>query len=194
MIEVANKIIENFDIDEDNYSTILDLENKFTLKGSIENNFIYSKQDSTSGKIHINFHNCKNSKIFIGSNFRGSVNVFIKGDNSIIYIGDNVFFTNIQIRSFQNNDKVFLGNKVSSTGSTLFISGGECAESKDTGIIVGDDCLFSYGITIRNGDAHPIYNIDSMKLLNAPIKPIVLDPHTTYSVNLAKKYTNKYLT
>jgi len=31
---------------------------------------------------------------------------------------------------------------------------------------VGDDCLFSYGITFRNADAHLIYNVETMKRVN----------------------------
>ncbi|GAB6898292.1 acyltransferase [Kineosporia succinea] len=44
------------------------------------------------------------------------------------------------------------------------------------GITIGEDCMFSFSVEIRDTDTHAIYDIDSGERIN-PDKPIVLGDH-----------------
>lgn len=102
-----------------------------------KNNILVCEDNVTLWNSRIDF-NGDNSLLYLSSsNFDYSVNLSINGNN-ICFIGKNNFFNGI---------------------STIVLS-----ESKN--IIIGGDCLFSYGISIRVADGHLIYNTKTKERLN----------------------------
>ena len=91
------------------------------------------------------------------------------GSNSIIYLSSNkhIYYLFISL----NNDNVFY------IGKNNYFSGKfSVTLSEQKHCIIGNDCLFSFGIWIRNADPHLIYDINSKNRLNAT-KSIFIGDH-----------------
>ncbi len=166
LIKKAKDIINNFDLNENNFNKMAD-----DKKG----NLVLSKS-VIPDKVKIEFNNSCNCRVFIGSNVRGSFSININKDNSTVYIGDNCHLKQTILKSECINDFIVLGNHVITSGAVAFRSGLRSGNSSSA-IIVGDDCMFSHGITVRNTDAHPIWSIETMQQVNKPKDFIYIEPH-----------------
>lgn len=171
-LELAKKSIENFSITKTHYSTDFN-HNEIEVCGDGD---IYFKGEKLNAKININFGDTKGNKVFIGKNFMGGVSAVFRGDNSILFIGDECTFNDVQIRSCQNKDFIAIGNQVTVTSTNVWISGNGAGESNPA-IIIGDDCMFAYDIVIRNSDAHYIYELSTDEHLNKPKGIVHIEPH-----------------
>lgn len=95
---------------------------------------------------------CLNSNITIA---KGSVlrdtKIFIKGKNHKLYIGKFVSMKGgkISLEGDENNE-IYIGEKT--TIEDALISATEC----NSKVLIGEDCMFSNKIEIRNGDSHSI--------------------------------------
>lgn len=134
--------------------------NDFKNSEYIDNNKIYVNPEKSV---------LKNSKV----NF--------KGENNILFVEDGVTLENSTISFSGNNCVVYLSssNKVyylsidvyqSSAvffGHNSYFNGAVHAiASEGQNIIVGNDCLFSFGIWIRTADPHLVYSVETHKRLN----------------------------
>ena len=171
-IDIAKQSIENFSIDETLYSEVNEFK-KINVKG---NGRIFVKDLKIAANISIDFRDSSGCKVFLGSNLRGNITIFFNGDNSLLYIGNNCFLKKLDIRSFQPDDFIAIGSGVTTTSTNTWISG-KTAGSAKPAIIIGDDCMFSYDIVIRNSDAHPIFNVDTDDQLNEPKGIVHIEPH-----------------
>ena len=184
---IAAKSIENFSLNEKEYS-LLDINHGFTIYGEERNVFV--KDNNGKAQVTINFGNSINCKVFIGENLEGELNVTFHGNNSILYIGSGCKLRKVQIRSFQNNDFIAVGNYVTTTAQNIWISGNG-AGNANPAIIIGDDCMFSYDIVIRNSDAHPIFSSTTDLQVNEPSGIVHIEPHVWIceKVNILKTTT-----
>jgi len=171
-IEVAKESIENFSIDENHYYT-LSAAGNVIARG---NGSVFCKEENTHAEIKIEFGQTKGCKVYLGRNMRGKISVMFKGDNSLLFIGDNCKLVNLKIRSFQSDDFIAVGSSVTTTSDNIWISGNGAGEAKPA-IIIGDDCMFSYDIVIRNSDAHPIYSLTTGEQVNEPKAIVHIEPH-----------------
>lgn len=120
-----------------------------------------------------NFHSLKflNSTIdFYGSNnivffdenvTLNNTTINIKGDNNIIFFSSSKkqYYLSIDI---YNNSVIFFGENNYFNGKLNIVL------SEAQNLVIGNDCLFSYGITIRTSDAHPIYDLNTYLRINEP--------------------------
>ena len=72
-------------------------------------------------------------------------------------------------------------NLTVSGGARVIIGAGSTAETalvvaQAGDVVIGEDCMFSFGIEIRTTDTHAIYDIDSGERIN-PDKPISIGDH-----------------
>lgn len=97
----------------------------------------------------------------------------IVGSNNVVKISDS-YFCNVHIRIYGNRNSILVG------ASTRFVNGGKIWVEDSDGLLeigagcsfenvslnlvesgfrisIGKDCMFSYGIELRNSDSHPIY-------------------------------------
>ena len=88
--------------------------------------------------IQINGHNIT---VKIGKNVRMGkwCDIHVIGDNIQVEIGDDC--------TFGHQCKIF-------------------ARENGSKIIIGEDCMFGAQITVRNGDGHPIYNLETGERIN----------------------------
>ena len=94
----------------------------------------------------------------------------IRGNNNSIHIGKNSFYRSGKIYTmFGEEAHIHIAENTSVQGAYLLCDSGKS-------ILIGKDCMLATDIMIRTGDKHPIYDIESNKLINEP-KSIVLGDH-----------------
>lgn len=126
--------------------------------------------------ITINFNKSQNSKVFLGRGFSGSLKINITGDDSIVYIGDDCVLRGVNISVGQAKGFVAVGHGVTTTARNTWISG-EGVRASNPAMIIGDDCLFSRDIVIRNSDGHPVFNVATDQQINEPTGMVHIEPH-----------------
>ena len=99
----------------------------------------------------------------------GDIEINIKGNNNTFEIKEDTFIQKSRTVIQGNKNLVTLGKSNEINGLTIW-----CFENK--GIIkLGNNCLLSYDIEIRNTDSHPIYDIKIGNRLNKSEDVIVKD-------------------
>ena len=138
-----------------------------------DNKFIGELPTLSNSQININGKN----NIFVCEEEVSLKNsrIDFNGDNSVLYLSSSSFDYNINI-SINGNNVCFIGkNNFFNGKSTIVLS-----ESKN--VIVGDNCLFSYGIAVRVADVHLIYDTKSKERLNFS-KSIYIGDHVWLGQN-----------
>lgn len=86
--------------------------------------------------------------------------IYIKGDNCKITIGGGkTHITNTTLWCEDNNSSIIIGKDFT-------IESGHIASTEGCKIEIGDDCMFSNNIEIRNGDSHSIISLENQKRIN----------------------------
>lgn len=179
-LKIAKSVIEEFDLDEKNYTSITK-DKRFIIKNNNQYNGIYKKEEKPEVvQYTIDFFNTKNCKVYIGKNVRGKIHIQLHHDNSIVYIGNNCVLRKIVIDSNQKNDLIAIGNDIFVNIYNEWRSGLRAGKGNPA-IIIGDACLFSANIHIRTSDAHPIYSIESEEQLNFSKSLVLIEPHVWIS-------------
>lgn len=172
--ERARGVIADFNLDESHFA--LPCENSTVMVSGNSNNKVLVRDDKCLAHIKVNFNEAENCRVFIGAGVRGVVAINVRCDGSTIYIGSDCHLRRLEIRSRQPGDFIAVGNGVTTTGKNVWISSKGGSE-ENPAIIIGDDCMFSSDIVIRNSDAHPIFNLQTDDILNAPRGSVVVEPH-----------------
>ena len=168
---IPDNLIANFSCDEEKFSPYK--KNNWNINGKGK---IFTKGELENLKINLNFNNTVGCKLFLGKNVVGNLKIKFKNNHSTIWIGNSAKLGNLEIRSFQKEDLIAIGNFTSVSYSCTFISGNN-AGSANPSIIIGDDCMFSNDIVIRNTDAHPIIDRSHKKQINQPHGSVIIEPH-----------------
>ena len=115
----------------------------------------------------------RNNSVSIKSKRQNFI-IRIHGNNNSINIGENCRLKNTQINVCGDNNHIVIeagakfdgpcfvtleGNSVLSIGCNSGIRGVSFV-LKDANISVGRNCMFSYGIIVRNNDAHKVLDIN----------------------------------
>ena len=175
----ADELINGFSTEGVGYHCSLDtlLPDYLRVEGSPEGNVIYWKALANPGTLTLKLGPVSGCRVFIGERIKGDLQVSLRGDNTTVYLGDDCEFAGLELRSRQAGDLIAVGNGVAVTGPGTWISGLRAPAGHSPHIIVGDCCLFSNDVLLRNTDGHPIYNLHDDELLNAPGGSIVIEPH-----------------
>lgn len=171
----AKRNIANFNIDDTYYPHLLSCD---FIKSNDISNKVYCKDGSfnKNGNKVIFSNGVTNCRVYIGSNFRGNLNIQIQQNNCIVYVGDTCNLRDLEIRTQSLGSCVLIGNGVTTTGKNTWLTG-SFPGSKYGSIVIGDDCLFSYDVTIRGSDGHPIMSFDFSKQINEPTSYVVVEPY-----------------
>lgn len=118
----------------------------------------------------------KNNKIVIAKGSRlYNCKFTILGDSNSICIGPDCELKNLDIWC-AGGATVILKGKVHVTGAT------HCAATEGKSIQIGEDCLFSNNIVIRNGDSHSVLSLDGKRL--NPAQNVVIGKHVWIGQNV----------
>lgn len=106
-----------------------------------------------------------------------NVKFVIRGRNSCVLIPSGTVMTNCEIRVYGDNCKIVIlggANSISNTvlwveddnsqiliGAGFTMQGGQISATEGKSIEIGNDCMFSSGIDIRNGDSHGIFSLET---------------------------------
>jgi acetyltransferase-like isoleucine patch superfamily enzyme len=81
------------------------------------------------------------------------------GQNALVYLSPSRYKFRIRL-SIGSNCVCFIGENFFHSSQVRIV----CFENHN--ILIGDDCLFSVGVDIRNTDSHAIYNASTYKRIN----------------------------
>lgn len=90
-------------------------------------------------------------------------------DNSIVFLCENKYAYKLNLTVY--NDNVFYSGKGNYFNGALTV-----ILSEQKHFFIGNNCLVSFGIWVRNADPHLIYDIDSKERIN-PTKSIFIGDH-----------------
>lgn len=136
-----------------------------------------------------NVFNCKSR---IGNNFI----VKVSGSNNSITIGEHCLLTNTFLHIAGENNRVIVEDRVRFMGPCrIIIEGGNSTlhikynagirgvefNLNGANIEVGELCMFSYGITLRNHDSHKVLDREG-RIVNLP-RDIILGKHVWIAQN-----------
>lgn len=131
-------------------------------------NFIKTKHKKIKNKLEI-FGKLRKNKIkisgnnnviYVGKNsILRNCNIFIKGNNNTLYIGDDCVVNNTSIILNNEGAEIKIGNKTS-------VAKAQIVSLEPYNIEIGEDCMLSYDIEIRNTDSHKIYDKSTNKRIN----------------------------
>ena len=91
------------------------------------------------------------------------------GNNNLVYIDENGQITRNHLLVYDNNNTLQIGKHFNSGHDTTIaiLEGGN--------ITIGDDCLFSYNVEVRNSDSHSLIDDKGNRINNA--KDVVIGNH-----------------
>lgn len=120
-------------------------------------------------KCTINFNGSNNILFCESGTKMESCTINFNGDNSVVYIGGGCHTCRINV-SLYTGCMFHLGknNYFNNPLMAILSSNKHC--------YIGDDCLFSTNISIRNSDPHLVYDCNSMERIN-PVKSVFLGDH-----------------
>lgn len=122
-----------------------------------KNKFVGEVPKMTNSQINING---KNNMIICEDEVSlWNCRLDLNNDNSIIYLSSNSFDYHFNI-SVNGNNICFIGRNNYFNGQLHLV----LSESKN--IIIGDDCMFSHGISVRTSDVHLLYNSKTKERIN----------------------------
>lgn len=137
----------------------MELISSLSDKNKLKENKLIAGKDVNLNNTVIKF-NGKNNILFIGDNVNISGSTInFNADNSICYLSESnkVYRLNI---SLNNNNVIYFGknNYINNTLNAI--------TSEEQNIIIGNNCLLSFGIFIRTADPHLIYDCKAKKRIN----------------------------
>ena len=139
----------------------------------------------------------------VEKNIRGTGNEFIPSESSefnfkidIVGNGNKVFveegalLRDLYIRIWGDNNVIKIGNSCIIQGRIIFDGHDQLVDigdkttfervailsSEGADVIVGKDCMLSFGITIRTTDAHSVIDLESNERINKA-QSIIIDDH-----------------
>lgn len=173
-LALVTEYIEEFDIDPSNYFETSNSQIKtFRPIG----NRIFHKSFHSNASIEINFGGATGCTVFIGKQYKGSLKIQFgpNSSGSQVYIGDSVDLRDLQLKLRAQNSGIYIGAKVTTSGPCLFVARSDSQMGKN--IIIGDHCLLSYDITIRNDDQHPVFDTLTWARINEPKAGVTIEPY-----------------
>lgn len=150
------------------FSCIYSIPSRFIVLFGIRGNS-FSSSGAFLKSCNIKFDGSGN-ELFIGKKTRlTNVSITFLGNNSVVYIDENCIFKNLHLCVEDDLGQIRIHKNTT-------IEGGHIAATEGQSIWIGSDSMFSYGIEIRNGDSHPIFDMTSNERINSG-KDIVIGHH-----------------
>jgi len=112
-----------------------------------------------------------NNLIHIEDNSRlSNVYIHINGSNHVLKIGKNVAYGKGMLWFEDNNCKISIGNGTTIEDAHIAVT------DQDGSICIGEDCMFSNKVDIRNGDSHSIIDLETRQRINFA-RDIIISNH-----------------
>ena len=175
-----------------------------------------SVTDEFNNRFDINSHinlgiNGINNKVVIGKNVKLNGLRFNLSNNCKIFIEDNVVFKPAYIFMADNTELIIKKNarienaivfinslSVLEIGRNVTVVGGSSRfqTGRNQRIIIGDDCMFSWDITVLGHDGHLLFDVEKKKCINNTVgnirESIVIGDHVWLGAH-ASVLPNSYI-
>lgn len=148
------------------------------IKKLKENQVIIVNNDKIDiDNLNVSFEG-KNNILFINNSAKITIkntNIKFKGNNSIVFLNGSIFSCILNLDIY-NNSVFYMGrnNYINNVLNVII--------SEEKNVIIGNECLFSFGIWIRTADPHLIYSISDHKRIN-PSKSVFVGDHVWVGQN-----------
>lgn len=103
--------------------------------------------------------------VVIEGNFPDKLKICFWGRCNRVYIGKHIHINDLMVVNMGSNACTELGNNLRATSATITSSFGN--------VIIGDDCLLSSNVCIRNTNGHHIFDKSSKKRIDNPTDTII---------------------
>ncbi len=159
-----------------------------------QNSFLMNAVAKIYNTLHYNNawrYKCRNVIHYRGAFLRGT-SFHITGKDNTVEFGSKARFFNCSITIIGDNCKLLVGggntiisntefwlqddNSTIVIGEDFTMEGGHIAATEGEHITIGDDCMFSGDVEIRNGDSHSIVEVTSGRRINKAL-PVVIKDH-----------------
>lgn len=127
------------------------------VKGKNKNTIKY--RGAFLKKTQIQIYGTNNSIVILPENRLTNCKLYIRGNNCKIIISKHCILSNIELCIEDNNGAIEIGYHTT-------MEGGHIAATEGKSITIGEDCMFSHRIEIRNGDSHAIFSQKSNLRIN----------------------------
>jgi acetyltransferase-like isoleucine patch superfamily enzyme len=139
----------------------------FLIKGRCKNKIRYTSSFLKNTKIDISGVN--NIVTIDVENRLKNCLVHISGSNCQVTIDRHCILANLEIWLEDNKSSIHIG-------ANTTVEGGHIASTEGQSITIGEDCMFSHRIEIRNGDSHAILDKVTKQKIN-PAKSVTIGNH-----------------
>lgn len=121
----------------------------------------------------------KGCKIVIGRRSRlNHCVVTLRGDNCSLSInGSTTMINNTLLDTYRSGSSISIGSSFSMEGGRI-----EAMDGKT--ISIGNNCMFSRGVEVCNGDNHPIYAVGHTDVRLNPSSDVVIGNHVWLGANV----------
>ena len=140
-----------------------------------ENKILINKEDCRIENSRIEFNGKNNVLVVEDGLIIKNSKIRFAGDSGLVVLRKSRFPLYLNLTTYSQSC-VYIGRESYLNGTLNIIS------SEANHILIGDFCLFSFGIWIRNSDAHPIFD-ETSKLRINPGKTIVVGDHVWIGQN-----------
>lgn len=169
---VLEHFIEGFSLDEELYQPIR--HPKIEVKNSIGNRVLMKKGGKFQGSLKIHFSSSVGCSVFLEDGVSGKIEIFFRASHGVVYIGKDAALQDLQIVIAAPESRMLIGGEVTTSGFNRWIANSS-SEYRD--VVVGDDCMFSSEITLRNSDGHPVYDASTWNQVNLARNGVMIEPH-----------------
>lgn len=143
--------------------------------------------DSILGHVKLKLNGNNNNIIIESQKINGMINIKIHGDNNTVKIAEgfrlskglNILIGHNHPCFGKVNHSDFIiskGTSMESVSYTTFNSNSYCK--------IGENCMFAYNITLFNTDAHPIFDLNTKKIINF-VRGIEIGNHCWIGANVS---------
>jgi acetyltransferase-like isoleucine patch superfamily enzyme len=144
------------------------MKNHPSLKQNGKNHIFFDQTVTFGLNVNIEIEGNGNSINIARNVVLRNINILIIGDNNQLIIDEGCNLRGaIHLR--QKNSAIQIGKMTTWVGAHLFAMEGKS-------IIIGDDCMFSSGVYIRNSDEHSIFDLSTDTRVNKA-QDVVIENH-----------------
>lgn len=116
--------------------------------------------------------------VLIPKNLQGICNINILGNGHHIQIEDGVKISKkLSINVFDNNGYVYIGKDTTIVDLTILVN------ENNNKVEIGQDCMFSRGITIQSTDSHSIISLEDGNCINYATRGVIIKDHVWVGLN-----------
>ena len=149
------------------------------LHGSTEGQQVWGEASRLDARVEIHFMGGSGHRVFLGEGLQGDVRIRLRRSRALVWIGRRGLLPGLEIDSWQDDDLVVVGNDVTTAGPNHWVSGGQAEPARPV-LVIGDDCMFSRDIVLRNTDGHPLFDLPVQVQHNLPCAGLFIEPHVWF--------------